>query len=88
MQEEVWAAAAGGRVGREEAEGFFDDGEGVGELVEQVWGLEDGLGRIRAEDLTVLGADFGESFGVRGKVVVAVADCVGGCAVAGEDETF
>ena len=34
VEEEVGTAAAGGRVGGEEAEGFFNDGEGVGELVE------------------------------------------------------
>jgi hypothetical protein len=33
---EVWGALPGGGGGREEAQRLFDDGEGVGELVEEV----------------------------------------------------
>ena len=51
-------------------------------------GLEDSLGGIRPEDLAVLGTDFGESFGVRGEVVVAVAYGVGCGAMARKDKAF
>ena len=46
---EIGFAAAGGRCGGEEAHGFFDDGGGVGEFVEEVGFFGDercGLGRI------------------------------------------
>ena len=84
-------AVAGAGGGGVEAEGLFDDGEGVGELVEEVGGGCDeggGEGEVRAEDAVVLRADEGEGRGVRGKQVVGPANGAGGGVVAGEDEQF
>lgn len=89
--EEAGLAAAGAGRGGVEAQRLFDDGEGVGELVEEVRGRGDaggGLGEVGAEDGVVLGAELGEGAGVRGEEVVGPADGAGGGVVAGEEEEF
>lgn len=61
--------------GGPEAQGFFDDGEGVVQLVDDVGvGADDVCcgGGVGAEDLVVFGAEFGEDVGVLGEEVVDV----------------
>lgn len=89
--EESFFAAADAGGGREEPQGFFDDGEGVVELVEDVGVLaDDGAGFVDlgTEDGVEFFAEFGVDGGVLGEEIVDVTDGGGGGVVAGEDEGF
>lgn len=84
----AFGRVADGACGREEAEDFFEDGCGVGEVVDKVWVLLEGLRRRcrGAED----GREFGGQTGMglrRGvQKVEGVSDGGGGGVVTGEDE--
>lgn len=88
---EIWFAATGCRGCGEETHAFFDGGGGVGEFVEEVWGLGDYgccVCSVGAEDAIVFGADEEEDVWVGGEEVEDVADGAAGCVVAGEEEEF
>ena len=87
--EEIWFAATGAGGGWEEAEGLFDDGESVWELVEDVGFFghkRRRFGEIEPEDVVVLGAEQLESCGVAREEMVDPTDGTGGCVMAGEDK--
>lgn len=86
MEVVVGAAEARGGDDGVEAEGFFDGGGCVGEVVEGVVGRGGGGGGGGAEDEGVFGAEAGEGVGVRGEGVEGVGEGCGGCVVPAEEE--
>lgn len=88
---EVWLALTGGGSDREEAQGFFDDGEGIGELVDEVRRFrEEGRsgGEVRCKEGVVFSAEEGEGGRVLGEEVKEVADGGASGVVAGEEKEF
>ena len=84
----VWGRPAEGGGGWEDAEGFFEDGEAVGEGVDEVGGgFESGCCcGGGAEDGVEFGAQAGVDVWVGVEEVVAVGNGGARCIVAGEDE--